>query len=139
MKPVYFLCGLLLIVGCQNRDLNEDEVFKPRELNPENFREHHFTRITVDGVEYIMLAFDNNNPHEGFGFMAFRANRLLEKTDTLIAYAKTNHYIQTRIYAQVMRMSLANAQMEMDSIFRLHLGEEEKELTELEKVDLISK
>ena len=43
------LC-ILTTISCENRDLNEGEKFRPRELH-DNFQDSHFTLVTVDGVE----------------------------------------------------------------------------------------
>lgn len=43
-----------LAFACENRDVNEGERFRPRELH-DNFSNSHFTKVTVDGVEYLMM------------------------------------------------------------------------------------
>ena len=128
--------SFILLTACQNRDINEGEEFKPREIH-ENIQ-FHFDKIQVDGVEYLILEKDNNNPHEGFGFMAFRANILLEKQDTVIAYLQTIKELQERTYAAVSRKSLAAVKAESDSIFVDYLIKEEVELRNLEQNELQS-
>ena len=83
---------VIAINACKNREVHGSQ---EEEGSKETFKdmpvvgiESHFNRITVDGVEYLILERDRNNPHEGFGFMAFRANILLEKQDSIIAYMK---------------------------------------------------
>lgn len=98
----------------------------------------HFDKIRVDGIEYLILEKDNNNPHEGFGFMAFRANKLMEKQDTLLAFMHTLTELQTRTYAKLHRIPLEEARAEVADIFAEFLKLEQGELDELEKSDLTS-
>ncbi len=95
----YFILLLFGIVACENRDINEGEQFKPREIHEDIV--FHFDTITVDGIEYLILEKDNNNPHEGFGFMAFRANKLMEKQDTVLAYLRTITDLQVEILSHL--------------------------------------
>ena len=103
MRIAVFLVLIVLVLSCENRALHDSEEFKPREIH-ENI-EFHFDRIEVDGVEYLILEKDNNNPHEGFGFMAFRANKLVEKQDTTLAYMKSILEMQQLIYSRVFNVS----------------------------------
>ncbi len=121
---------LLTIFSCENKDLNEGEAFKPREIH-ENIA-FHFDKITVDGIEYLILEKDNNNPHEGFGFMAFRANVLMEKQDTILAYLKTITELQNRILANTRNADLSAVREETDQIFQRNLNAESMELEKLE-------
>ena len=122
---------LLLFSSCENRDLNESEEFRPRVLE-DSFDDSHFTKVTVDGVEYLMLERDNNNPHEGFGFMAFRGNVLMEKEDTVIAYLKAISDLQVQYFARMSRQPESQVREEFDALFLRHLKEEEQELERLE-------
>lgn len=131
------LCALALLISCQNRDINEGEEFRPRAVK-DNFDDTHFTKITVDGVEYIMTERDNNNPHEGFGFMAFRANKLMEKQDTIISYLRAMQYFQSKIYSRMYRISEDSAQNEFEAKFIEYLLRENRELEELEREDLVN-
>ena len=125
------------LLACQNKDINEGEKFRPRELH-DNFDHSHFTKVTVDGVEYLMMERDNNNPHEGFGFMAFRANTLLEKQDTLIAYLKAMQYFQNKIYSRMYMISEDSGNAEFQTKFLELLNTEIVELEQLEKEDLVN-
>ena len=132
MKFNYIIILLVLsIIGCKNRDLNEGEEFRPRVLQ-DSFDDSHFAKVTVDGVEYLMLERDNNNPHEGFGFMAFRGNVLLEKEDTIIAYLKAMSDLQIKYFAILSRQDESTVQEDFDRLFSIHLKEEELELERLE-------
>lgn len=126
---------LLFLISCKNRDINEGEVFKPREIH-ENIV-FHFDMIEVDGIEYLILEKDNNNPHEGFGFMAFRANKLMEKQDTVIAYLKTISEIQTRIYSSLTKKSEEAGIAEVNQLLKKYL-KQESELQELEQTQFQS-
>ncbi len=126
---------LVLVSSCRNKDINEGEEFRPRAVS-DSFEDSHFQRVRVDGVEYLMMERDNNNPHEGFGFMAFRANKLMEKQDTVLAYLKTLQTFQNKIYARVSNISEEQAKIEFEQIFEANLLLEKKELDELEQEDL---
>ncbi len=132
------LLGLIILASCKNRDLNEGEEFRPRVLQ-DNFEDSHFTKVTVDGVEYLMLERDNNNPHEGFGFMAFRGNVLMEKEDTVIAYLKAMSDLQIKYLAKISRESESQVQADFDELLKKHLLEEEQELERLELDSLNAK
>ena len=123
--------------SCENKALNDSEEFRPREIHDEV--QFHFDRIEVDGVDYLILEKDNNNPHEGFGFMAFRANVLLEKQDTVLAYLKTITEMQSHLYAQLSRKSIEKSMAFTDSIFNKNLETQLQEIKELEESTLTSK
>ncbi len=101
MKTILSVILFILIVslGCKNQSLSEDEKFATREIH-ENVQ-WHFDKIDVDGVEYLILEKDNNNPHEGFGFMSIRANNILQKQDSILAYLKANQQMQAKLYAKL--------------------------------------
>ena len=137
MKRLALLLLVTLLFGaCENRDINEGEEFRPRSLQ-DSFVDSHFSRVTVDGVEYLMLERDNNNPHEGFGFMAFRANVMLEKQDTLLAYVRAISDIQVKILSEIRNEPIEDTQSEFDEIFSRHLLEEalELEILEMDSLD----
>ncbi len=138
MKNLLIAASILLLVSCKNRDLNEGEEFRPRVIE-DNFKDSHFTRVKVDGVEYLMLERDNNNPHEGFGFMALRGNVMLEKQDTLLAYIKTVSDFQVKILAATTSKTETQVQAEFDELFKKHLNEEQQELDQLEQDSLLSR
>ncbi|MEQ8241746.1 MAG: hypothetical protein RIA69_21205 [Cyclobacteriaceae bacterium] len=137
MKASYYLTiAIFLLISCENRDLNEGEAFKPREIH-ENIS-FSFDKITVDGVEYLILEKDNNNPHEGFGFMAFRANKLIEKQDTVLAYLRSLTEMNIRMNSTLTKRDISTVRDEFDQIFEFYLSEERPDLDLLEKADLKS-
>ncbi len=109
---ILFSFLVLVLASCENRDINEGEEFRPREVN-EDFDKFHFNKITYDGIDYLITERDNNNPHEGFGFMAFRPNLLFDMQDSILAHLKTQADIQTRMYAGMFNLS----QQESDSVY----------------------
>lgn len=140
IKPISFLSMITIVImlaGCRNRAINEGEAFKPKERH-ENIT-FHFDPIEVDGVDYLILERDNNNPHEGFGFMAFRANVLIEKQDSLMAYLRTVTEMQTRIYAELTKTPLEEAQATTDELLQKNLDEQLKNIDKLESEEFVSK
>jgi len=117
---------LLATFSCKNKDINEGEEFRPREVN-ENFEEFHFNRIVYEGVEYLITERDNNNPHEGFGFMAFSGSKLLEEQDTLMAHLMSIGDMQSRIYARLYGVSDSEGDSLYQSIFNYYLEKEKAE------------
>jgi len=125
-----FLLIPILLSACKNRAINEGEEFRPKEIHEKI--DYHFDNITVDGVEYLILSRDNNNPHEGFGFMAFRANELLKKQDSILAYLKVLGRMQTEIHSRMLNVPIDQSQYLLDSLYKSALGENTN-LTDIEK------
>ena len=136
MKKLILL-SIIILASCQNRDINEGEEFRPRAVR-DDFNQTHFTLITVDGVEYLMTERDNNNPHEGFGFMAFRANKMIEKQDSVLSYLRSMQHYQNKMYARMFNISEEEAQAQFNETFDYFMQFEKSELTELEKEDLVN-
>lgn len=130
------IAATFVFASCENKAINEGEAFKPKERH-ENIT-FHFDPIQVDGVDYLILERDNNNPHEGFGFMAFRANVLIEKQDSLMAYLRTVTDMQTRIYAAVTKKSMEDAQEVTDQLLQDNLRQHLKEIQKLESEQFVS-
>ncbi len=126
---------LSTLYSCENRDINAEEEFRPREVH-DSFKNVPFSKVTVDGVEYLMLERDNNNPHEGFGFMAFRANSLIETQDTIMAYLKTLNDMQSRIYAKTYSTSLEDSDSVGQTLFNYYLTLEQEKLNKLSQESL---
>lgn len=132
----YILTAVLIFFSCENRALHDGEEFKPRIIHEDT--ELSFDRIEIDGIEYLILEKDYNNPHEGFGFMAFRANVLMEKQDSVIAHLRTVSDMQTMIYARLFNVSEENARALRDSLYEQNLTTENYDFDELEKSRLSS-
>jgi len=136
MNRLAIVCvSLILVSGCRNKDINEGEEFRPRAVR-DNFDDTHFTEVVVDGVSYLMTERDNNNPHEGFGFMAIRGNKMLEKQDSILTYLRTIQYFQAMMYAKTMNIPEHQALLEYENKFQEFLYIENKELQQLEQKDL---
>lgn len=121
--------GFLLVVGCKNRPINEGEQFQPREIHQNIV--WTFDNITVDGIDYLILQKDNNNPHEGFGFMALRGNYLFSKQDSIMAYLKAQKEVQTLMLSLLSKSSLEQADQQVTAIYAESLKAYEKRLIEL--------
>ncbi len=115
MRVIILIVLVVILTCCENRAINESEEFRPKEIHEKI--DYHFDRIVVDGIEYLILSRDNNNPHEGFGFMAFRANQVLQKQDSLMGYLQAMNKMQLELYAQTMRMSPEEAQEKFQQYF----------------------
>ena len=139
MKIILSISLLVLIisVGCKNESLSEDEKFATREIH-ENVQ-WHFDKIDVDGVEYLILEKDNNNPHEGFGFMSIRANNLLQKQDSILAYLKASQQMQAKIYAALNGISEKKAIDLNENLYNQVLMKKSQELKQLSKQNHTSK
>lgn len=137
MRKSAFILLLLFLLGCTNRDINEGEESRLRAVR-DSFDNVEFDKVTVDGVDYLMMERDNNNPHEGFGFMAFRANVLIEKQDSLISYLKAIQFYQNKMYARMFDLSDEEAQAQFDQTFLYFLEQESVELETLNQENLSS-
>ncbi|CAN0077286.1 unnamed protein product [Chrysoparadoxa australica] len=135
MKKLNLCLGLLALsvcfTSCKNRDINEGEQFKPREIHEDIV--FHFDTILVDGIEYLILEKDNNNPHEGFGFMAFRANKLMEKQDTVLAYLKTLTDLQIKVLSELTEQPIDELTRQTQEILNTYLEEQRSDLINLER------
>ena len=134
-----FIAAILsgfFLAACENRPLQDNSEISPREIH-ENIQ-FHFDEIEVDGIEYLILEKDNNNPHEGFGFMAFRANKMMEKQDTLLAYMRTITELNTLLYSKLYNKSLAESQQFINELYEKNLAIELEEISRLEENKLSS-
>ena len=105
MKAVALLLMLsIFLPSCgPNREVSIDQGPGVREIH-DNI-EVHFDEVTVNGVEYLILEKDRNNPDEGFGFMALKGNLLVHHTDSAIAYLRTVIEVQAKILAKLDTIS----------------------------------
>ena len=136
-KIILVFLGSVFFLQCGNHDINEGEEFRPRAV-PDDFNNTHFTLVEIDGVEYLMTERDNNNPHEGFGFMAFRANKMMERQDSIISYLRSMQYYQNKMYARMFNISEEEAQLQFNQTYDWFLSLESEELEDLIKEELRS-
>ena len=120
LASFFIVLTMGIFYACNNKEVNEGEEFRPRQLH-DDFQNSHFTKINVEGVEYLIMERDNNNPHEGFGFMAFNANKLMLKQDTILSYLKTIAEFQSRLYKKLYDVPTKTAKQEFNSIFLKNL------------------
>lgn len=125
LLPFIILIGL--VQACENRDINEGEEFRPREVS-EDFQNFHFNRIVYDGVEYLITERDNNNPHEGFGFMSLRGNLLMQEQDSIVAHLKAIGQMQSMIYARVYGVSNQESDSLYQAMFDYYLLQKQSEI-----------
>lgn len=131
------ICTFILLFSCKNRNLNEGEEFRPREVH-DSFQDSHFAKVTIDGVEYLIMERDNNNPHEGFGFMAYRGNQMIEQQDTALVYLRAIYEFQVQMYAELSGQAVSQIRKKSDSLFQHLLKKEESSLIQLEEDSLKS-
>ncbi len=115
-KTWIYIIFLALVMGCENHDLNEGPEFRPKVIE-DSYKPEEFSIITVDGVEYLIMERDNNNPHEGFGFMAFKADALLKRQDSILAYLKANQTLQVAILSRLSGQPTSAISTLADSLF----------------------
>lgn len=115
INPILSALLITLIVACENRNLNEGEQFQPREIH-QNIA-WTFDNIKVDGIDYLILQKDNNNPHEGFGFMAVRGNVIVAKQDSILAYLKAQKEVQKQILTLLQKKSPDVVNQEIDNVY----------------------
>ena len=111
----------MLCIGCgPNREVSMDQGPGVREIH-DNI-ELHFDEVTVNGVDYLILEKDRNNPDEGFGFMALKGNLLVHHTDSAIAYLRTMLQIQAKILAKLDTISEREAMNEINRVLESNLA-----------------
>ncbi len=109
-----FTISLILILGsCSNSDVNPVDL-STREMH-ESIKSDDFDTISVNGVDYLIMERDRNNPHEGFGFMALSGKQFIEKQDSIIAYQKLILENQVRIISRLERLPNEDVSFEINS------------------------
>ena len=107
------------VVSCENRDVNHADGPNFNEIHEDI--QYHFDQVEIEGHEYYILERDRNNPHEGFGFMAMKANRTMANQDSIKAYLKTLLDIQTSLLAVSNGISQEEAESTVDELFKYNL------------------
>ncbi|SMD31905.1 hypothetical protein SAMN04488029_0243 [Reichenbachiella faecimaris] len=113
--------GLILVglSACENRDVNHADGPNFSEIHEDI--QYHFDQVEIEGHEYYILERDRNNPHEGFGFMAMKANKTMANQDSIKAYLKTLIDIQVELLAKENEISVEEAESSVNSLFQFHL------------------
>lgn len=122
-KKAYIIPFMSLLAislsSCENRDVNYSDGPNFSEIHEDI--EYHFDQVVIDGHEYYILERDRNNPHEGFGFMAMKANKTIGNLDSIKAYLKTIVDIQTETLAQASGKSVEESKSAVNDLFEFHL------------------
>ncbi len=129
-----FNCLFLFLIACgPNREVSIDQGPGVREIHDDI--ELHFDEVTVNGVDYLILEKDRNNPDEGFGFMALKGNLLVHHTDSAIAYLRTMLQVQARILSKLDSISERQAMRQIDALLKDNL--DKTSIKNLEDEELI--
>ncbi len=121
MKALSLLVVIsMYLVSCgPNREVSIDQGPGVREIH-DNI-EVHFDEVTVNGVEYLILEKDRNNPDEGFGFMALKGNLIVNHTDSAIAYLRTVIEVQAKILAKLDTITETQALSQINAMLDKNL------------------
>ena len=120
---VFFVAAL---TSCENRDVNHADGPNFSEIHEDI--QYHFDQVEIEGNEYYILERDRNNPHEGFGFMAMKANKTMANQDSIKAYLKTILDIQTELLAKKNGMSMDESAANTSALFQFHLNQGKSEI-----------
>lgn len=117
----WLMIGLSLTAlnACENRDVNQNDGPNFSEIHEDI--QYHFDQVEIEGHEYYILERDRNNPHEGFGFMAMKANRTMKNQDSIKAYLKTLLDIQVELLAKQSGLSVEETEENVKELFQFHL------------------
>lgn len=113
------LSAILVMSACENRDVNHSDGPNFSEIHEDI--QYHFDQVEIEGHEYFILERDRNNPHEGFGFMAMKANKTMTNQDSIKAYLKTLIDLQTQIIAEKNGTSVEEAEVQVEALFKYYL------------------
>lgn len=121
MKAIaLFIVTSIVLFACgPNREVGHDQGPGVREIH--DSIELHFDEVKVNGVEYLILEKDRNNPDEGFGFMALKGNLLVHHTDSAIAYLRTMLEVQAKILSKLDTISERQASRQINAILRKNM------------------
>lgn len=124
---------LISIYSCENREINQEEGPNFSEIHEDI--QYNFDEVEINGLKYLILERDRNNPHEGFGFMALKGEINRYNQDSIKAYLKISIELQNRILSKLNNQSLESLNNDSDQklleylpIYKdLNITEEEKE------------
>lgn len=117
-------CLLTFLYSCENREVNQDEGPNFSEIHEEI--EYHFDEVDINGLQYLILERDRNNPHEGFGFMALKGEQIRSNQDSIKAYLKTMLDLQNQILSKLNNRSIEEVNQNTQELFIQYLPEERK-------------
>jgi len=101
-KYLFWFIGILIstiLYSCENTEVNQDEGPNFSEIHEEI--QYNFDEVEINGIKYLILERDRNNPHEGFGFMALKGESNQRNQDTIKAYLKTMIDLQNQILSKI--------------------------------------
>ncbi|MEP3388023.1 MAG: hypothetical protein ABJO02_07540 [Reichenbachiella sp.] len=130
--PFAFLVASVALSSCENRDVNHSDGPNFSEIHEDI--QYHFDQVEIEGHEYFILERDRNNPHEGFGFMAMKANRTIANQDSIKAYLKTLIDLQTQVLADKNGSTVQEAEGQVNALFEYHLKNSKTLKNETKKV-----
>lgn len=121
---IHFLYCLIIITAglysCRNSEVNQDEGPNFSEIHDDT--QYNFDGVTIDGLEYLILERDRNNPHEGFGFMALKGKLNQNNQDTIKAYLKTMIDLQNQILSNLTNQPIEELNQLSQDIFLQYLS-----------------
>ncbi|MEO9967016.1 MAG: hypothetical protein ABJF11_14555 [Reichenbachiella sp.] len=112
---------IIALSACENRDVNHADGPNFSEIHEDI--QYHFDKIEIEGHSYYILERDRNNPHEGFGFMAMRANNTVANQDSIKAYLKTLLDVQKQILAVQNGLTSEEADAKIEELFINNLNQ----------------
>ena len=113
---ILFLCLMFtFFFSCENKEINADEGPNFSEIHEQI--QYNFDEVEINGLKYLILERDRNNPHEGFGFMALKGESNRSNQDSIKAYLKTSIALQNMILSELKRMSLEEVESNTQLLF----------------------
>jgi len=116
MKISIYLCWSLILIisfsACENREINQEEGPNFSEIHEDI--QYNFDEVEINGLKYLILERDRNNPHEGFGFMALKGEMNRINQDSIKAYLKISIELQNMILSKLNDQSLESLNNDSD-------------------------
>ncbi len=106
---------LTFFFSCENKEINENEGPNFSEIHEQI--QYNFDEVEINGLKYLILERDRNNPHEGFGFMALKGESNRKNQDSIKAFLKTSIALQNRILSKLNRKSLEEVEDSTQRLF----------------------
>lgn len=99
IKAALLLAAIIALFSCQNREIIPIEEYAFREIHED--MQFHFDTINDGKSQYLILEKDRNHPHEGFGFMALKGDKLYSQNDSILAHLKALLYSNALIMSKL--------------------------------------